>query len=140
MNEGATKEILVTTSDYGPDAYAFAKDKPITLLNGAPSLLAPSARSQSWDRSGRSKKRFLGTRKTELAALPQQAKFLASKPGQQLRSAAVAEMRIGEERRSIRGKVSLFQRPRGRTGRSWRDRWAILDLRALHLETKLPAL
>jgi len=35
MNEGATKGILVTTSDYGPDAYGFAKDKPLTLLNGA---------------------------------------------------------------------------------------------------------
>jgi restriction system protein len=34
-NEGATKGILVTTSDYGPDAYAFAKDKPLTLLNGS---------------------------------------------------------------------------------------------------------
>src|SRR5690625_8026499 len=27
--------ILVTTSDYGPDAYAFAKDKPISLLSGS---------------------------------------------------------------------------------------------------------
>lgn len=35
MNEGATKGILVTTSDYGLDAYGFAKDKPVTLLNGA---------------------------------------------------------------------------------------------------------
>jgi restriction system protein len=35
MNEGATKGILVTTSDYGPDAYAFVKGKPLTLLNGA---------------------------------------------------------------------------------------------------------
>lgn len=35
MNEGATKGILVTTSDYGPDAYDFAKGKPLTLLNGA---------------------------------------------------------------------------------------------------------
>jgi restriction system protein len=35
MNEGATKGILVTTSDYGKDSYAFAKDKPITLLNGS---------------------------------------------------------------------------------------------------------
>lgn len=35
LNEGATKGILVTTSDYGPDAYGFAKDKPITLLSGA---------------------------------------------------------------------------------------------------------
>lgn len=34
MNEGATKGILVTTSNYGPDAYDFAKGKPITLLNG----------------------------------------------------------------------------------------------------------
>ncbi len=35
MNEGATKGILVTTSDYGADSYNFAKDKPLTLLNGA---------------------------------------------------------------------------------------------------------
>jgi restriction system protein len=34
MNEGATKGILVTTSDYGPDSYEFAKGKPLTLLNG----------------------------------------------------------------------------------------------------------
>jgi restriction system protein len=34
MNEGATKGILVTTSSYGPDAYEFAKGKPITLLDG----------------------------------------------------------------------------------------------------------
>jgi restriction system protein len=35
MNEGANKGILITTSDYGPDSYTFAKDKPLTLLNGA---------------------------------------------------------------------------------------------------------
>jgi len=35
MNEGATKGILVTTSDYGPDAYEFANGKPISLLNGS---------------------------------------------------------------------------------------------------------
>ncbi len=35
INEGATKGILVTTSYFGPDAYAFAKDKPITLINGS---------------------------------------------------------------------------------------------------------
>ena len=34
VNEGATKEILVTTADYGPDAYEFAKNKPLTLLSG----------------------------------------------------------------------------------------------------------
>lgn len=33
-NEGANKGILVTTSDFGPDAYAFAKDKPLTLISG----------------------------------------------------------------------------------------------------------
>jgi restriction system protein len=35
VNEGATKGILVTTSDYGPDAYEFARNKPITLMNGS---------------------------------------------------------------------------------------------------------
>lgn len=35
MNEGASKGILVTTADYGPDAYQFANGKPLTLLNGA---------------------------------------------------------------------------------------------------------
>jgi len=35
MNEGATKGILVTTTDYGPDAYEFARNKPLTLLNGS---------------------------------------------------------------------------------------------------------
>lgn len=34
-HEGATKGILVTTSDYGPDAYEFIKGKPISLLNGS---------------------------------------------------------------------------------------------------------
>ncbi len=34
-NEGATKGILVTTSDYGPDAYEFARGKPLTLLSGS---------------------------------------------------------------------------------------------------------
>lgn len=35
MNEGATKGILVTTANYGSDAYEFAKGKPLTLLNGS---------------------------------------------------------------------------------------------------------
>lgn len=35
LNEGANKGILVTTADYGSDAYEFAKGKPITLLNGS---------------------------------------------------------------------------------------------------------
>ena len=35
LNEGASKGILVTTADFGPDAYKFAADKPLSLLNGA---------------------------------------------------------------------------------------------------------
>ncbi len=35
VNEGATKGILITTSNYGSDSYEFAKDKPLTLLNGS---------------------------------------------------------------------------------------------------------
>lgn len=35
LNEGATKGILVTTAEYGADSYKFAKDKPLTLLNGS---------------------------------------------------------------------------------------------------------
>lgn len=35
INEGASKGILVSTADYGPDAYEFAKGKPLTLLNGS---------------------------------------------------------------------------------------------------------
>jgi restriction system protein len=34
INEGASRGILVTTSDYGPDAYDFVKNKPLTLLSG----------------------------------------------------------------------------------------------------------
>jgi hypothetical protein len=34
VNEGAMKGILVTTSSFGPGAYAFARDKPLTLLAG----------------------------------------------------------------------------------------------------------
>lgn len=35
VNEGAIKGILITTADYGPDAYDFASGKPLTLLNGS---------------------------------------------------------------------------------------------------------
>ena len=35
MNEGASKGILVTTSDYGPESYEFAKGKPLVLLSGS---------------------------------------------------------------------------------------------------------
>ncbi|KFC74547.1 hypothetical protein FG93_01133 [Bosea sp. LC85] len=34
MNEVANKGILVTTSDYGPDAVTFTTDKPIELIDG----------------------------------------------------------------------------------------------------------
>lgn len=35
INEGAGKGMLVTTSHYGAGALEFAKDKPITLVDGA---------------------------------------------------------------------------------------------------------
>lgn len=35
LSEGASKGILVTTADYGPDAHKFAQGKPITLLSGS---------------------------------------------------------------------------------------------------------
>ncbi len=35
MNEGAIKGILVTTATFGSASYAFAADKPLTLLNGS---------------------------------------------------------------------------------------------------------
>ncbi len=35
LNEGASSGILVTTSSYGKDAYEFAKNKPLKLLNGS---------------------------------------------------------------------------------------------------------
>ena len=38
VNEGANRGILVTTASYGPDAYEFAKNKPISLIDG-PNLL-----------------------------------------------------------------------------------------------------
>ena len=34
-DEGANKGILMTTSDFGPDAYKFVADKPIELFNGS---------------------------------------------------------------------------------------------------------
>jgi restriction system protein len=35
INEGANRGILVTTADYGPEAYEFVKGKPLSLLSGA---------------------------------------------------------------------------------------------------------
>ncbi len=34
-HEGASKGILVTTANYGADSYEFAKNKPLTLINGS---------------------------------------------------------------------------------------------------------
>lgn len=34
LNEGASKGILITTAYFGTDAYEFARNKPLTLLNG----------------------------------------------------------------------------------------------------------
>jgi hypothetical protein len=39
MNEGANRGILITTASFGPDSYQFAKDKPISLVDGANLLL-----------------------------------------------------------------------------------------------------
>ncbi|GAU83482.1 tellurium resistance protein [Bosea sp. BIWAKO-01] len=38
QNEGANRGFLVTTSSFGPDAHAFVKGKPLTLIDG-PHLL-----------------------------------------------------------------------------------------------------
>jgi restriction system protein len=35
QHEGASRGILITTADYGPDAYKFASGKPITLFTGS---------------------------------------------------------------------------------------------------------
>jgi len=35
VNEGAIKGILITTADYGPDSYEFARGKPLALLSGS---------------------------------------------------------------------------------------------------------
>lgn len=35
QHEGASRGILITTTDYGPDAYSFISGKPITLFTGA---------------------------------------------------------------------------------------------------------
>jgi restriction system protein len=35
MNEGANKGIIVTTSYFGKDAYDFAKNKPLSLIDGS---------------------------------------------------------------------------------------------------------
>ena len=49
MNEGANKGIIVTTSTYGPDAYAFAKGKPLVLIDGNNLLyLLEKHRHKAW--------------------------------------------------------------------------------------------
>jgi restriction system protein len=35
VNEGANRGIIVTTSHFGPQSYEFAKNKPLTLIDGA---------------------------------------------------------------------------------------------------------
>ena len=39
MNEGANRGIIITTASFGPDAYEFSKDKPISLVDGQNILL-----------------------------------------------------------------------------------------------------
>lgn len=43
LNEGANRGILITTASFDPDAYEFAKDKPLSLVDG-PNLLNLLAR------------------------------------------------------------------------------------------------
>ncbi|WP_210211205.1 restriction endonuclease [Brucella anthropi] len=35
QHEGASRGVLITTADYGPDAYKFSSGKPITLFTGS---------------------------------------------------------------------------------------------------------
>jgi restriction system protein len=35
QHEGASRGILITTADYGPDAHKFASGKPLSLLSGS---------------------------------------------------------------------------------------------------------
>lgn len=60
LNEGAMKGILITTADYGPDAYEFAKGKPITLLNGANLLYLLEKHGRKAKIDIREAKRILG--------------------------------------------------------------------------------
>jgi restriction system protein len=60
MNEGAMKGILITTADYGPDAYEFAKGKPLTLMNGANLLFLLEKHGHKAKIDIAEAKRFLG--------------------------------------------------------------------------------
>lgn len=48
QNEGANRGYLVTTSSFGPDAYAFAKGKPLTLIDGTHLLQLLKAQGYSF--------------------------------------------------------------------------------------------
>lgn len=65
MNEGATKGILVTTSDYGADSYEFAKGKPLTLLNGSNLLHLLEKHGHKAKIDIREAKRILNDRKAD---------------------------------------------------------------------------
>ena len=60
MNEGANRGILITTSSYGPDSYEFAKDKPITLIDGS-NLLSIFEKHQMKYRIDLEEARFLNS-------------------------------------------------------------------------------
>jgi len=60
INEGATKGILVSTADYGPDAYEFAKGKPLTLLDGSNLLYLLEKHGQHAKIDLREAKKILG--------------------------------------------------------------------------------
>jgi restriction system protein len=68
-NEGANKGILVTTADYGPDAYDFAKGKPITLISGS-ELLYLLAKHGHKARIDLREARFLSAESAKAAPTP----------------------------------------------------------------------
>ena len=64
LNEGAMKGILITTADYGPDAYEFAQGKPITLMNGANLLYLLEKHGRKAKIDIREAKRILGEKES----------------------------------------------------------------------------
>lgn len=67
INEGANKGILVSTADYGPDAYDFAKDKPLVLIDGSNLLYLLEKHGQKAKIDLKEAKKILSERKVELS-------------------------------------------------------------------------
>jgi len=65
MNEGANRGILITTATFGPDAYDFAKDKPISLVDGSNLLIMLEKHGRSFRIDLEEARRFLAEEKNE---------------------------------------------------------------------------